>query len=326
MSGGVRPPAAIEESPDIARRSEPPRRVLVTGASGFVGGHLLPLLESSGMSVLTLSRDGLGGEMLELDADSSLEAWSEALEDVDAVIHLAAIAHLRTAPDPEQLTAVNVHWPVRLFRAAARAGVRDFVFLSSIKVFGDRSVRPFQVDDPYAPEDAYAESKVHAEQALRSAQAANEAVRLAILRPPLVYGPGVKANFRTLLGWAARGCRGLPLPFGAARAPRSLISVENLSAAIVACLGHKGTFHCADPVDLSVAEVFERLGVPRWLLLPFPAWFMRMLLQLSGHTAYYSRLYEPLQLDTRSSSTALGWAPGSSSEICLAATMKWWRQ
>ncbi len=300
--------------------------MLVTGASGFIGSHLKPLLESSGMSVLTLARDGIGGKTLAVGADSSLEAWAAALEGVDAVIHLAAIAHQASAPELDVLTAVNVHWPVRLFKAAAQSGVRNFVFLSSIKVLGDRSLRPFQIEDPYAPDDDYAESKVHAEQALRALQAEHSNICLSIIRPPLVYGPGVKANFRTLLGWAARGARGLPLPFGAARAPRSLLSVRNLSEAVLASMGRPGIFHCADSPDLSVAELFQQLGVPRWRLLPVPAWLMRLLLRASGNHGYYQRLYEPLQLDTGASDAALDWSPRHSSEASLAETMNWWRQ
>jgi nucleoside-diphosphate-sugar epimerase len=300
----------------------PSRRILLTGASGFIGGHLLPLLESSGMTVVTLARDGIGVETLTVDSESLLEDWTAALSGVDAVIHLAAIAH--QIPEPEALARVNVRWPVRMFEAAAKAGVQDFVFLSSIKVFGDRSERPFQVEDPYAPEDVYGESKVDAERALVALRAEHPGIRLSILRPPLVYGPGVKANFRTLLSWAARGNRGWPLPFGAARAPRSLISVQNLCEAVVACLGRSGTFHCADPSDLSVADVFRRLGVPPSRLLAVPAGLMRPLLTVSGFGAYYPRLYESLQLETEASNAALGWSPQHTSEECLAATMAWW--
>lgn len=278
------------------------------------------------MSVVTLARDGLSGETLSVDADSPVEALVAALDGIDAVIHLAALAHQASVPAAPVLTAVNVHWPARLFRAAARAGVRDFVFLSSIKVLGDRSVRPLQVEDPYAATDAYGESKVHAEQALRRLQVDHPDVRLAIIRPPLVFGPGVKANFRALLGWAARGAGWLPLPFGAARAPRSLISVQNLSEAIVASLGHTGIFHCADSADLSVAEVFQLLGVPRWRLLPLPAGCMRLLFRACGQDAYYQRLYESLQLDTRDSMVALDWRPRYASEDTLARTMTWWRE
>lgn len=300
--------------------------MLLTGASGFVGGHLRPLLESGGISVVTLARDGLDGETLAVDADSPLEALTAALVGIDAVIHLAAIAHQASAPAPEVLTAVNVHWPVRLFKAAAEAGVRDFVFLSSIKVFGDRSVRPFRVEDPYSADDAYGESKVHAEQALRVLRAEYPNLRLAIIRPPLVYGPGVKANFRSLLRWAARGARWLPLPFGAARAPRSLVSVENLSEAIVASLGQDGIFHCADASDLCVVEVFQFLGVPSWRLLPVPARVMSLVFSTFGRTAYYQRLYEPLQLDITGANVVPGWLPSHPSGTSLARTMSWWRQ
>lgn len=267
--------------------------------------------------MVTLRRDGLGSELIDLEAGAAAAEWRNALADVDAVIHLGALAH--RVPEAAALTAINVDWPLRLFEGAAAAGVADFVFLSSVKVFGERSHRPLTVDDPYAPADAYGESKVRAEQGLRALQSAHPGIRLSILRAPLVYGPGVKANFQTLLDWARRGRQGWLLPFGGARAPRSLVSVQNLTQAIVASLGHAGVFHCADPEDLSVAELFLRLGVPRWRLLPVPAAFMQLLLTLIGRGSDYTRLYEPLQLDSSDTAAALGWKPllGSGDALAL---------
>jgi UDP-glucose 4-epimerase len=192
------------------------------------------------------------------------------------------------------------------------------VFLSSVKVLGDVSIRPLRVDDPYAPGDAYGRSKVKAEQSLLEAQMRHPEISLVILRIPLVYGPGVKANFRTLLRWAARGRRGFVLPFGRARSPRSIISVRNLCDALSASIGHRGIFHCADATDVSVAELFEKLGVPASRLLPVPAWIMRLMLTACGRSAFFERLYLPLQLDTGGTSSELGWEPGHPTDRELA--------
>ena len=312
---------AVIEKPSDNSPTDPPRRLLVTGASGFVGQHLRPFLEASGAAVLTLTRDKVGGEAIPLTSDSSPEEWSSALAGVDSVVHLAAIAHQSNRPSRQNLRVVNVDWPVRLFEGAVRAGVRNFVFLSSIKVFGDRSLRPLRAQDPYGADDVYGQSKVEAELALQKSARQHQDIRLAILRPPLVYGPGVKANFRTLLGWAARGARGWPLPFGAADAPRSLISVQNLVEAIVASVGQAGVFHCADAEDLSVVEVFHKLGVPRSRLIPVPASIMRIGFGAINRGGYYHRLYAPLKLETVDSAVP-GWKPRFSSDECLQQAME----
>jgi len=284
------------------------RRVLVTGASGFIGTHLCSRLEAAGQTVVTLARDGLSGPSLALDAQDGPAGWIEGLRDVDAVVHLAAIAH-RDAENGE-LEQINVAWPIRLFEAAAEAGIADFVFLSSIKVLGDVSERPLKEDDAYAATDAYACSKVLAEQGLlERCRCVEPRTRLAILRSPLVYGSGVKANFLALARWAGRGRSGLMLPFGAARAPRSLISVHNLCEAILACLGKEGIFHCSDPSDTSVAELLSKLGVPDSRLLPVPVALMRTALTMAGRASVYQRLYEPLQVDSTRSRQILGWEP-----------------
>jgi UDP-glucose 4-epimerase len=288
----------------------------VTGASGFVGAHLVPRLIARGHEVVTLARDGLDGPALPLDAESSRQDWAQGLQGIDGIVHLAAIAH--RVPDEVALDRVNVRWPLALFQAAVDAGVTGFVFLSTIKVLGDVSARPLRVEDPYAPGDVYGNSKARAERRLLDEQREHPGLKLAILRPPLVYGPGVKANFSALLGWAERGRRGIPLPFGAARAPRSFISVGNLCEAIIASLGHAGIFHCADPVDLSVAELLEKLGVPSARLVPLPAWLMHGLFAVLGRGAIFDRLYRPLQLDCAASREALGWEPGQTVDEAIA--------
>jgi nucleoside-diphosphate-sugar epimerase len=200
-------------------------KVAVTGASGFVGRTLGAAL-----------------------AEARHEQVS--LENAQAVVHLAAIAHRRASR--EELQRVNVDLAVETARKAAAAGAR-FVFLSSVKVHGETSTAPFREDSPIAPQDRYAESKARAEDALR----AIPGLRLAVLRPPLAYGPGVKANFLALMKAVARGW---PLPFASVDNRRSLIYVGNLAAAILACLGHEGTFLVSDGAPVSTAQLCRELG------------------------------------------------------------------
>jgi len=166
------------------------------------------------------------------------------------VVHLAAIAHRRASPD--ELQRVNVDLAVETARKAAAAGAR-FVFLSSVKVHGEASVTPFREDSPLAPQDRYAESKARAEEALR----AIPGLRLAVLRPPLAYGPGVKANFLALMKAVARGW---PLPLASVDNRRSLIYVGNLAAAILACLEREGTYLVSDGPAISTAQLCRELG------------------------------------------------------------------
>ncbi len=274
---------------------------------------------------MTLARDGLGGEALDVGAEDSVESWATALSGIDAVYHLAGIAH-RMA-DPAAIEQINERWTLTLFRAAGAAGVQDFVWLSSIKVLGEQRGCPLRESDPYAEAEAdiYTAGKIRAERGLLELESRFPGTRMAILRPPLVYGPGVKANFLSLLIWARRCERGLPLPLGAARAPRSLIGVWNLCDVMLSALGHRGIFHCADSTDLSVVDLLTNLGARRRLLLPVPAGVMAHLLRLAGADSVYQRLYRPLQVDQRRSNEALGWTPTHSAREQLVETVSWFQ-
>ena len=201
-------------------------RVHVTGATGFVGRALCPALAAAGHEQASLER-------------------------AEAVVHLAAIAHLRASE--EDLQRVNVDLAVQTARRAAAAGAH-FVFLSSVKVHGEESRSPLGAASPLAPRDRYAASKVRAEEALR----AIAGLGLTVLRPPLVYGPGVKANFLSLMSAVARGW---PLPLASVRNRRSLIYVGNLAAAILDCLGKEGTFLVSDGAAVSTPQLCRELGV-----------------------------------------------------------------
>jgi nucleoside-diphosphate-sugar epimerase len=200
-------------------------KIHVTGASGFVGRALCSSLAAAGHE-------------------------QTAIEGSQVVVHLAAIAHRRASR--EELQRVNVDLAVETAKKAAGAGAR-LVFLSSVKVHGEASALPLREDSPIAPRDRYAESKARAEEALR----AIPGLRLAVLRPPLVYGPGVKANFLALMKAVARGW---PLPLASVDNRRSLIYVGNLAAAILACLDKEGTFLVSDGAAVSTPQLCREIG------------------------------------------------------------------
>lgn len=224
-------------------------RVVVTGASGFIGRAVVPALRARGHQVVALDRAAVGDI-------ATFKGWSAQLAGSDAVVHLAALAHARGV-DETNLRAVNVDAALALGKAAAAAGVR-MLQMSSVKVLGDETLqRPFDDASPLAPQDAYARAKAEAEAALRAVPG----LSLTILRPPLVYGPGVKANFLALLRAVARGW---PLPLASIENRRSLVYVGNLADAAVRCLESSlavGKTHgVTDGAPLSTPELCRALG------------------------------------------------------------------
>ncbi|MEQ8485463.1 MAG: NAD-dependent epimerase/dehydratase family protein [Pseudomonadales bacterium] len=297
---------------------------LVSGAGGFVGAHLCRHLHARGWRVRVVSSaTGHGGEPLGISLlERDPHRLAGALAGVDAVFHLAGIAH-GDAATAELLHAVNVDVPARWLAAAEQAGVPAFVWLSSIKVLGDVSAAPLGVDAPYAPGDAYARTKMAAEQRLLAQQLAR--TRLAVVRSPLVYGPGVKANFLSLLRWAASP---LPLPLARAEAPRSLVAVDNLCELMMRLTDDApaGVYHVADEDDFSVrrliTELRRMLGRPR-RLFPMPPGLLRTAAAWLGRPAIYSRLFEPLQIDTAATRARLGWRPPRKARDALQDTVTW---
>ena len=313
-------------------------RVLVTGATGFIGRALIPLLMDKGFDVTVASRSGTPGDMPDgvhtvtvsaLDGDTD---WTEALKDVDTVVHLAARVHVmsETAADPlAAFRAVNVDGTRALAEQAATAGVRRFVFLSSIKVNGESTpIAPFSEDQLAAPEDAYGLSKWEAEQVLIDI-AGSTPLEPVIVRPPLVYGAGVKGNFLTLLRAAAKG---LPLPLGRADNRRSLIYVGNLADAIFTCLTHPlaggRTFLVSDGDAPSVSALYTQLGRAlgraAWTV-PVPRFLLRLAGILTGKGAAVGRLLDSLLIDDRQIRDILDWHPPYSLDQGLAETARWYR-
>lgn len=264
--------------------------IAVSGASGFIGSALCPLLESEGHRVLPLNR-----------TQTAIQA--------QAVVHLAAIAHRRVAPD--ELQRANVDLAVQAGRAAAAAGAH-LLFVSTVKVHGEESGRALTESSPLAPHDAYARSKLRAEEALR----AIPGLRLTVLRPPLVYGPGVKANFLALLKAVARG---VPLPLAGVTNRRSMIYVGNLAHAVARCIATTNggrTYLLSDGGALSSAELCRALGEALERparLFPFPGVFLP------------PKLRGSLFVDDGAIRRELGWTPPFTLQEGLRATAHWYR-
>lgn len=249
---------------------------------------------------------------------SSETDWTVALRSVGQVVHLAARVHVMNdkSSDPmAEFRRVNVEGTGSLARQAAAAGVRRFVYISSIKVNGEFTEvgLPFTADDAPAPEDPYGVSKHEAEQALRQI-AADTGMEVVIIRPPLVYGPGVKANFESMMRWLSRG---VPLPLAAVtQNRRSLVALDNLVDLIMTCLSHPAaanqTFLVSDGEDLSTADLLRRMGTA----LGYPARFVYVPLsmlklgaRLVNKPGIYQRLCGSLQLDIANTRRLLGWSP-----------------
>ena len=298
--------------------------IAVTGATGFIGAPLALRLERAGHEVTRLGR---------ASADLGTATVAELqplLAGCEVVVHLAARAHLtrETAADPlAEFRRINVAGSERLALAAARAGVRRFVFVSSIGVHGNATAgRPFRATDPAAPREPYAVSKWEAEQALARVRS----LQLVVVRPPLVYGPGVPGNFRRLLRLVARG---LPLPFGAVDNRRSFIGLDNLCDFLASCALHPAAtrerFVIADGEDLSTPELLALLGrgLGRRVRQPrVPLGLLRAAAALAGRGAELERLVGSLTVDSGPARELLGWQPPRTVEAGLLAMTDWYRR
>ncbi|BBP60719.1 SDR family oxidoreductase [Pseudomonas sp. St316] len=309
--------------------------ILMTGASGFVGGALLERLHAqAGTSVTAVVRDDrplpAPANTVRVEAFSPQTQWQPHLANVDTVIHCAARVHVMNDTEADPLAAfrqVNVEGTLNFARQAAEAGVRRFIFISSIKVNGEGTSpgRPYRADDLPAPADPYGVSKHEAEEGLRQlAQATG--MDVVIIRPVLVYGPGVKANFLSMMRWLDKG---VPLPFGAIDNRRSLVSIDNLVDLIVTCIDHPAaanqTFLVSDGEDLSTTALLSRmahaLGKPA-RMIPVPSWMLERGASLLGKKALSQRLCGSLQVDIEKNRTLLGWTPPVSVDDSLARTAR----
>ena len=292
--------------------------ILVTGATGFVGTGLMARLSAENRRARGTSRKPVGaatpssGWAVVGDQDDSTD-WCAALENIGTVVHLAGRVHIMRDRNADPLAAfrrTNVDGTLNLARQAASAGVQRFVFVSSIKVNGEAGTH--RESDPAAPGDAYGVSKLEAENGLREIAAAT-GLGVVVIRPPLVYGPGVKANFQALVRAVERG---IPLPFGAIENRRSLVGRDNLVDFIVRCVEHPAatgeTFFVSDGEDLSTTTLIRRIARAMKRparLIPVPVSVLWAAAAVTGRRDVARRLLGSLQLDITKARTVLEWAP-----------------
>jgi nucleoside-diphosphate-sugar epimerase len=298
-----------------------PPRVLVTGASGFIGRELAKRLRASGQLVRGTRRSQHADaipepiEWCNVGEIGPGTEWREALQNVRAIVHAAGRAHLpeRSARDADLAFEVNTHGTLRLAHCAAQAGVKHLVFLSSIGVIGDATRgQPFDESTPLNPQGAYARSKLEAEIGIREI-ATRTGMNFTIVRPPLVYGPHAPGNFGRLVRLVRRG---LPLPLGAVRNQRSMIAVENLADLLARCIENPSavneTFVVADGTDVSTPElarlIAQGLGT-RISLLPVPPRMLRAAARLAGQLDAVDKLCQSLQIDNHKLVAHLHWQP-----------------
>lgn len=312
-------------------------RILVTGARGFVGRPLCDELVEKGYGVTGVVRTLKGEDSLHSGIDFKavgdlefFEDWAPLLTGADAVIHLAAKVHVMGADSAKALDEyrrANVVVTEKLLRAAASVGVKRFVFLSSVKALGEGSRTPYTETSAAEPSDPYGVSKLEAEQAV-TAGGNETGIETVTLRLPLVYGPGVRANFLRLLKMVEKG---VPLPLSGVTNRRSMIFLENLVDVLQVCLHHEKaageTFMVSDGDDFStpglIREIYRAMGKkPR--LLPFPPLLLRVAGAMTGKGQEVSRLIGSLSVDTNLIRNQLGWVPPYTAEEGFARTVVWY--
>ncbi|MEZ1321134.1 SDR family oxidoreductase [Pseudomonas fluorescens] len=311
-------------------------QVLVTGATGLVGEAVVfrLLLDKRYTPVAAVrATTRLSGLCRIVPFDLELPTGMPELRGIDVIVHCAARVHVMNEKGADGLAAfrkINVEGTVRLARRAAECGVKRFIFISSIKVNGEGTPRnkTFKATDLPAPVDAYGISKREAEDALR--QVCEETgMELVVIRPPLVYGPGVKANFLSMVRWLDRG---IPLPLGAIDNRRSLVAIGNLTDLVLTCIDHPAAageiFLVSDGEDLSTTQLLRRTALALGKsarLVPVPAGLLQAAASMVGKSGIAERLCGNLQVDIQRTCELLGWRPPINTEKALRQTVEHYR-
>ena len=301
------------------------KKILVTGATGFVGGAVMRELLTLGVPIIANVRNNSGlvpnaVKQIQISGISSITDWMHALGGVDVVVHAAARVHVMGDSSADPLTEfrkVNTAGTLNMARQAADAGIKRFVFISSIKVNGEMTLpdQPFPPDDNYMPVDPYGLSKYEAEQGLLSIAKETD-MEVVIVRPPLIYGTGVKANFLSMMKWMNKG---VPLPFGAIHNKRSLVALDNLVDFIALCADREKSpkaanqvFLISDNEDVSTTQLLRKVAKAQnkqtWLI-PVPVGLMAFSAKLLGKGDVANRLFGSLQVDSSKARELLGWKP-----------------
>jgi len=311
------------------------KKVLVTGASGFIGSALCVKILAEGLQVRgtfrsesDVSRLPESVEAVSISSIDSDTKWNDTLEGIDTVVHLAARVHVMDDSSLDPLTEyrkVNVEGTKCLAIAAAKAGIKRFIYISSIKVNGEGRASAYTEYDEEAPADPYGVSKWEAEQELHKISDTT-GIEVVILRPPLVYGPGVKANFMQLFKIVERR---IPLPLLNIKNRRSFIYLGNLIDAIITCMTNPNaagkTYLVSDGEDVSTSELIRRIGAVsgrRAFLLPVPVWILRMAGRITGKSNEIERLVGSLTVDISKICKELEWKPPYVMEHGLRETAK----
>lgn len=310
-------------------------KVLLTGSTGFVGSVLLSELQVlPDFRVVSAARSAVFDNLVVVGNIDGTTDYSSALNGVNVVVHAAARAHIMRdeVVDPlAEYRKVNVEGTLNLAKQAVASGVKRFIYISSIKVNGESttSMSAFTEADSAKPEDPYGVSKREAEDGLRLL-AQETGLEIVIIRPPLVYGAGVKANFRSLIGLCGKP---VPLPFGLVSNKRSMVYVDNLVDFIIRCIDHPAaanqTFLVSDGEDVSlrqlITEIRLAMGKPK-ALLPVPVSLFKLLGKLTGKSGVVDRLVGDLQVDSSKARKLLGWTPPYTFSQGIAETVKDFRE
>lgn len=310
-------------------------KVLVTGAGGFVGGALVSRLLVDGKFLPIAAARGatsLVGLCPVVSLDLAEAGVMPSLDSVQVVVHAAARVHVMSETATDALAMfrnINVDGTLRLARRAAESGVARFIFISSIKVNGESTAtgQAFTADSVPAPADPYGVSKYEAEEGLK--QLGRETgMEVVIIRPPLVYGPGVKANFLSMMQWLNKG---LPLPLGAIDNRRSLVAIGNLVDLIVTCIEHPAaanqTFLVSDGKDLSTTQLLRHLAQAlgrKPLLVPIPEGVLSMVASVFGRQAIAQRICGSLQVNIDKNRDVLGWVPPVNVDRAMLQTARYY--
>lgn len=306
--------------------------ILVTGANGFIGQAFCKALVQRRFPFIAVSRsDSNMDSYITIGDINGLTDWTQVLAGIDIVVHLAAYVHVPTSSQsPELIQEVNVEGTANLARQAAQAGVKRLVFVSSIKVNGEYTeVQPFTENDSPCPMDAYGKSKFKAEKALWDISR-ETGMEIVVVRPPLVYGPRVKANFLSLVRLIEKG---LWMPLGAIKNKRSLIYVENLVDALILCAAHPHaageTFLVSDGPAVSTPELMraiaKALGRP-YRIFSFPPLIMRLFARLMNKSSQMDKLLQSLEIDSSKIRSHLGWDPPFSMQQGLQEAARWFKE